>query len=177
MDGHILRLACAPFGVQTSNGPLALLVDGFYSILRRVNPAVERGGFVDDLWFYLTMSEHGECKGLAGGCVHCWAALARGRSHEEFVDALLQELHLERSDKDGALGQEGVFLGAVLNTNTGRMGLTEKKYAKLLNDLRAVMTWDSATPRLASNVRGKLQAYADCLEGVRPFAIPFTLFI
>ena len=128
MDGHILRLACAPFGVRTSNGPLALLVDSFYSILRRVNPAVERGGFVDDLWFYLTMSEHGECKGLAGGCVHCGAALARGRSHEEFVDALLQELHLERSDKEGALGQEGVFMGAVLNINTGRMGLTEKKY-------------------------------------------------
>ena len=53
------------------------------------------------------------------------------------------ELHLERSDKDGALGQKGMFLGAVLNTNTGRMGLTEKKYAKLLNDLRAVMIWDS----------------------------------
>ena len=65
----------------------------------------------------------------------------------------------------------------MLNINTGRMGLTEKKYAKLLNDLRAVMTWDSATQRLASNVLGKLQAYANCLEGVRPFAIPFTLFI
>ena len=123
------------------------------------------------------MSEHGECNGLAGGCVHCRAALAEVLSHEEFVDAFLLELHLERSDKDGTLGQEGVFLGAVLNTNTGRMGLTEKKYAKLLNDLRAVMKWDSATPRLASNMLGKLQAYADCLERVRLFAMPFTLFI
>ena len=69
------------------------------------------------------MSEHGECEGLEGGCVHCGAALAEGRSNEEFVDALLLELHLERSDKDGALGQEGVFLGTVLNTNTGHEGI------------------------------------------------------
>ena len=32
-------------------------------------------------------------------------------------------------------------------------------------------------PRLASNVGGRLQACANCLEGVRPFAILFTLFI
>ena len=81
LDGHILRLACAQFGGRTSNGPLALLVDGFYSILRRVNPTVDGGGFVDDLWFYLTMSDHGECKGLAEGCVHCGATLAEGRAH------------------------------------------------------------------------------------------------
>ena len=30
--------------------------------------------------------------------------------------------------------------------------MTEKKYAKLLNDLRAVMTWGSATPRLATDI-------------------------
>ena len=48
-----------------------------------------------------------------------------------------------------------MFLSAVLNINTGRMGLTEKKYAKLLNDLRAVMTWGSATPRLASKCAGQ----------------------
>ena len=56
------------------------------------------------------------------------------------MDRSLLELRLERSDKDGALGQEGVLFGVAMNTHTGRMSSTEKKYAKWLNDLRAVLT-------------------------------------
>jgi len=93
------------------------------------------------------------------------------------VDALLAELHLELSDMDVPLGQDGVFLGVNVDTHRGRLKLTPRKYEKLTADLRAVLTWDEATPRMASKVLGKLQSYLECIEGVRVFSVPFTVFI
>ena len=58
---------------------------------------------------------------------------ARGNStHVAIVNELLLELNLDRSDKDGALRQEGVLLGVVINTHTRGKGLTQKKDVKLL---------------------------------------------
>ena len=37
-----------------------------------------------------------------------------------------------------------------------------------------MLTWDDATLRMASNlkVRGKLQSYSECIEGVKVFSVP-----
>ena len=84
------------------------------------------------------------------------------------MDRSLLELRLERSGKDGALGREGVFLGVAVNgterTHTGRTSSTENKYAKWLNDLRAVLTrarlgW--GPPRRAGGIRVSRAAAAD----------------
>ena len=177
LEGAIFRIAAAQFGGRTSNGPLALLVDAFYQILRRLAQEIDGGAFVDDLFFFLVTLWHGECAGLAGGCTECGKAAEKGAKFVELVDALLAELHLELSDKDGLLGQVGVFLGVMIDTHRGRLNLTPLKYEKLMADLRAVLTWDEATPRMASKVRGKLQSYSECIEGVKVFGVPFTVFI
>jgi hypothetical protein len=46
-----------------------------------------------------------------------------------------------------------------------------------LADLRLVMTWEEATQRMASKVRGKLVNYSECIIMIRPFAVPFNVFI
>jgi hypothetical protein len=40
-----------------------------------------------------------------------------------------------------------------------------------------VMTWEEATPRMASKVRGKPINYSECIIMIRPFAVPFNVFI
>jgi hypothetical protein len=39
------------------------------------------------------------------------------------------------------------------------------------------MTWEEATPRMASKFRGKLINYSECIIMIRPFALPFSVFI
>ena len=66
------------------------------------------------------------------------------------MDELLDELHLERSDKSVPVRQHGVFLCVLLDSHSGRLLLTEPKWEKLLTDLWLVLTWDEVTPRMAS---------------------------
>ena len=54
------------------------------------------------------------------------------------------------------VGQLGIFLGVWIDSHNGRLKLTDAKWEKLLAELRMVMTWEEATPRMASKVRGKL---------------------
>lgn len=137
--------------------------------------------FVDDLLFYLKQlwspAEHGRCSGLLGGCALCKEAAAIGAADEEFVDKLLDELHMERSEKENFLGQLAIFLGVWVDTHEGRLKLTEEKLRKLLDNLQEVLSWRTATPRTASKLRGKLINYSECIESVRPFSVPFTVFI
>ena len=104
------------------------------------------------LLLLLLMLWHGECGGLEGGCRGCAERAKLGEWYVAAVDALLEELHLERSNKDGALGQKGTFLGRIIDSHRGRLNLTKEKYDKLLANLLAVLTWDEATPRMASKV-------------------------
>ena len=179
LAGHVMRFSTVQFGGRTSNGPLSLFVDAIYQILRdsAEHRDVAGGGFVDDLFFMLLMLWHGACMGLAGGCSLCEAAAVIARTHERFVDSLLDELHLERSDKHSPVGQVGVFLGVIIDSHLGRLFLTETKYAKLIADLRLVMTWEEASPRMASKVGGKLTSYSECIIMVKPFAVAFNCFI
>jgi len=177
LGGHVMRFSTVQFGGKTSNGPLSLFVDGVYEILRRYRAEIGGGAFVDDLLFWLLQLWHGLCEGLAGGCPLCRAGADVAAEAEKFVDELLEELHLERSDKDVHVGQIGVFLGILIDSHKGRVRLTEAKYAKLLSDLRLVMTWERASPRMASKVGGKLQNYSECIQMVKPFVVPFRVFI
>jgi len=177
LEGAIFRVAATQFGGKTSNAPLSLLVVAFYQILKREAPEIDGGAFVDDLFFFLVTLWHGQCAGLEGGCRDCGQAQKDGTKFVALVDALLAELHLELSDKNVPLGQSGVFLGVNVDTHRGRLTLTPLKYGKLTADLRAVLTWDEASPRMASKVRGKLVSYSECIEGIRVFSVPFTVFI
>jgi len=129
---------------------------------------------VDDLIFWLLFLWHGVCSGLTGGCAQCIANAEVAKKREKFIDDLLDELHLERSDKDVPVGQLGIFLGVWIDSHNGRLKLTDAKWEKLLADLRMVM---EATPRMASKVRGKLINYSECIIMIRPFAVPFNVFI
>jgi hypothetical protein len=40
-----------------------------------------------------------------------------------------------------------------------------------------VMTWEEATPRMASKVRGKLIHHSECIIMIRSLAVPFNVFI
>ena len=181
LGGHLMRLAACQFGARTSNGPLSLFVDAFMDIVRRYREAVNGVSFVDDLLFYLKLlmrpEEHGLCSGLEGGCALCKEAARLGAADEKFVDRLLDELHLERSEKQYTLGQAAIFLGVWVDTHKGRLKLTEEKFRKLMENLQEVLSWSRATPRTASKVRGKLINYSECIESVRPFSVPFTVFI
>ena len=130
LDGHVFRFSAAQFGGRTSNGPLSIFVDGVYQILRDhpEHREVAGGGFVDDLFFMLLMLWHGLCEGLQWGCARCEAAVVIARTHETIVDSLLDDLHLERSDKQSPVGQVGVFLGVIIDSHMGLLYLTEKKY-------------------------------------------------
>ena len=55
--------------------------------------------------------------GLEGGCAQCAEREKEGEVYVAAVDALLEELHLERSDKDGKLGQLGTFLGIIMDSH------------------------------------------------------------
>jgi hypothetical protein len=123
LGGHVMRLAACQFGAKTSNGPLSLFVDAFMDIVRRYREGVDGVSFVDDLLFYLKQlwspAEHGRCAGLLGGCALCKEAAVAGAADEEFVDKLLDELHLERSEKQNVLGQLAIFLGVWVDTHAG----------------------------------------------------------
>ena len=181
IGSHVMRLGACQFGAKTSNGPLSVFVDGFIEILRRCKDNIDAVSFVDDLLFYLKlllwMERHTGCSGLAGGCLLCAEAARLGAAEEEFVDALLDELHIERSEKSSCIGQEAVFLGVIINTHEGRLRLTEEKYRKLVANLLEVTAWTSSTPRIASKVRGKLVNYSECVQSLRVFSVPFTVFI
>ena len=90
LDRHILRLACVQFGGRTQTMGRWRSRERPLLYLATNQPGSRREWIRGRSVFYLTMSEHGECKGLAGGCVHCRAALAEGRLHEAFVDSELR---------------------------------------------------------------------------------------
>jgi hypothetical protein len=177
LGGHIMRFSAVHFKGKTSNGPLSLFVDGVFRILHKHAPEVGGGGIVDDLIFWLLFLWHGVCSGLIGGCAQCIANAEVAKKRERFVDDLLDEVHLERSDRDVPVCQLGIFLGVWIDSHNGRLKLTDAKWEKLLADLRMVMTWEEATPRMVSKVRGKLINYSECIIMIRPFAVPFNVFI
>ena len=39
------------------------------------------------------------------------------------------------------------------------------------------MTWEEASPRMASKVGGKITSYPECIIMIRPFAVAFNVFI
>jgi hypothetical protein len=63
------------FGDRTDNGPLTLLVDGVFEILRKIAPG--GGSFVDISIFWLLFAWHGVCAGLTGECAHCLAKVIK----------------------------------------------------------------------------------------------------
>jgi hypothetical protein len=51
--------------------------------------------------------------------------------------------------------------------------LTDVKWEKLLADFRLVMIWEEATPR----IREKLVNFSKYIIMIRPFAVPFNVFM
>ncbi len=72
LEGAVFRIAVAQFVGKTSDGPLLLLLDGFYKIMKTMYLEIVGDGFVDDWFFVLPTPCHGECAGLeGGGCPLC----------------------------------------------------------------------------------------------------------
>ena len=176
LSGHVMRLASAQFGKKTSHGPLAVITDALIKYIMRMWELFG-AACVDDLFWALMVAAHGACLRVAGGCPTCLEYLSKAKDHEKFVDFVLEDLHLLCSEKAVNPGQVGDFLGIILDTLLGKLTLTEAKFLKLMANLQSVMTWEEASPREASQVRGKLLNYSQCIQRIRPFAIPFTVFI
>jgi hypothetical protein len=60
---------------------------------------VDAQAFVDDLMNALRIIAHGLCKGIAGGCPVCLAALEIALQKMAFLDKMMADCGLEFSDK------------------------------------------------------------------------------
>jgi len=176
MEGHIMRFGATPFGHATSHGPLAILTEAFVRYISRVL-GLDGGSYVDDILMALQMLWHGDCVGLERGCLTCRAALPSAQAAETQTHALLDELHLTRSEKGCTVGQRGEFIGVICDTHLGLFLLTERKLGKIMHDLAVLLASEFYSRREAANARGKLVNYGQCMEGLRPFSVPFTVFI
>ena len=176
LENHYMRLCCTQFGHKTSHGPLAILTEAFILYISR-NLGLDGASYVDDLYMALMVLLHGDCAGLEGGCSECERHLPRARKMEQHTKDLMDELHLTRSDKGSEVGQKGTYIGVIIDSHTGRFNLTQKKIEKMMNDFRVILESDMLSPRQVSKFRGKLINYSNCVEGTRPFSVPFTLFI
>ena len=83
--GHVGRFAVCQFGHRVSNGPLWVLTNTVCAYASRVHK-VDAQAFVDDLMKALRVIAHGLCKGIAGGCPVCLAALEIALQKMAFLD-------------------------------------------------------------------------------------------
>ena len=144
----------------------------------RLASQVLGAAYVDHLVWAQMVEAHAKCAGIAGGCSSVRTRqLERAPMDGKFVDQVLGDLHLLCSEKAVDPGQVGDFLGLILDTVLGKLALTQAKFLRLLFNLHGVLTWDDASPRDAAQVRGKRINYAQCIQRIRPFAVPFTAFI
>ena len=176
LENHYMRLCCTQFGHKTSHGPLAILTEAFILYLTR-NLGLDGASYVDDLYMALRIMSHGACGGLEEGCVVCQSFLPQANRMEARTRQLMDELHLTRSEKGSAVGQRGTYIGVICDSHRGRFNLTEEKLRKMMDDFKTILEKDSFSPREVSKFRGKLVNYSNCVEGTRPFSVPFTLFI
>ena len=176
LSGHICRLEATPFGHTTSHGPLAVIVECFVAYLsRRLD--MDATSYVDDLLAALRAEEHGICAGVAGQCARCLARFSEASRREKQILRIMDELHLPRSSKGSGMTQVGLYIGVICDTNAGRYRITPEKLEKIMASLQELLAKDEYTPRLASKIQGRLVNYGQCVELVRPFTVPFTLFI
>ena len=176
VDGHIMRAACTPFGMSVSHGPLTIITDALVQYVVR-RKKLGMGCFVDVLICIIAVFLHLQCGGLLGGCPFCGAAVPGAAEAQRMMYALLDQLHLETSDKCFTFAQQGVYIGIMIDTNRGLYTLLEKKVFKLVQGLTEALKAVRMTPRECSKVRGRLQTYSFCLQRIRPFVIPFNQFI
>ena len=176
LNGHYFRLANTPFGHKTSNGPLSVLTD---AVLRQMSKRRRVDGccYVDDFLFSITAAEHSSCAGLAGGCPECLRAEPKALREQKFTFDMLDDLHLQRSEKGTPPGQQGEYTGVIIDTHLGKYQLTAKKEHKLLEAMAEALTWTSCSPRTMSKLHGKLVNYSFCIQRIRPFAVPLRKFV
>ena len=84
----------------------AVLTDAVQMSKRR---RVDGCCYVDDFLFSITAEEHSFCAGLAGGCPNCFRAMPKALSKRKFTFDMLDDLHLQRSEKGTPSGQQGEY--------------------------------------------------------------------
>ena len=171
-----MRFAGPQFGGKVSHGPLFVVTDALIKYIMRLID-IYGAAYVDDLLFALLAAWHGVCAGIEGGCRLCLAQLEAARRHEAWIDMIMQDLHLQCSEKRAPPGQRDVFMGVIIDTYTGRLLLTGEKLAKIMAVLQGMLGWTEASPRDVAQIRGKLQNYSMCIQRIRPLIVPFTVFI
>ncbi len=112
--------------------------------------------FVDDLMKALRVIAHGLCKGIAGGCPVCLAALEIALQKMAFLDKMMKECALEFSDKgDMTIIQCHLYIGIIFDTLKGRIFIGKGKFQKTMQLLQELMQQADCSPRSMAKLRGK----------------------
>ncbi len=83
---------------------------------------VDLAEFVDDLLKILQVRAHAMCRGIAGECPVCLAALAVAQEKMAFLDKMMKECGLYYSDKgDLTIRQDHLYIGIILDALRGRL--------------------------------------------------------
>lgn len=149
-----------------------ILTEAFILYLSR-RWGLDGGLYFDDLYHALRVILHGNCAGLV-----CLSFLPKAQKIEEKVRRLMDELHLTRSEKGSEVGQRGTYIGVICDSHAGRFNLTDEKLKKMMDDFKTVLERDEFSNFSSLEVwkfRGKLVNYSNCVEGTRPFSVPFDL--
>ena len=100
------------------------------------------------------------------------AGHAKALREQKLTFDMVDNLHLQRSEKGTRKGQQGEYTGVIIDTRLGKYQLTAKKETKLLEAMAEVSTWTFCSPRTMSKLHGKLVNYSFCIQHIRPFAVP-----
>ena len=149
--GHVGRFAVCQLGHRVSNGPLWALTNTVCAYASRVHK-VDAQAFVDDLLKALRVITHGLCKGIAGGCSMCLAALEIALQKMAFLDKMMKECALEFLDKgDMTIKQCHLYIGIIFDTLKGRIFIGQEKFQKTMLLLQALMQQAECSPRSMAN--------------------------
>ena len=177
VDGQVGRFAVCQFGHTVSNGPLFVLTSTICAYCSRVH-GVDAQQFVDDLMKALRVRAHAACGGLDGSCPICLEALERALEKMAFLDKMMKDCALVYSDKgDMRILQRHLYIGIIFDTLKGRVFIGKDKFDKTMALLLELMQQSECTPRTMSKLRGKCGHQFRCVEGVRPFLVPFNQFV
>ena len=176
-DGQVGRFAVCQFGHTVSNGPLYVLTSTVCAYASRVHD-VDAQQFVDDLMKSMRVESHASCGGLEGGCGACLSASERASVKMQFLDRMMKDCALDYSDKgDMRILQRHLYIGIIFDTFRGRIFIGKDKFDKTMALLLELMEAAECTPRTMAKLRGKFGHQFRCIEGVRPFLVPFNHFV
>ena len=165
---NIFRMCCTWFGCKSSGQCLDVLLTPIWRKIRRMGVHVV--DWVDDSCYILPNTDdptHDPVTcGQREGCHYCRDTFERAEKLEVEIDELLEALGFLKNEKATPPAQTGEFIGICYDTIRSVFWMTAEKASKLVGDCADILSHSAPTPRLVSKIRGKLQWFTPCLEGV-----------